>query len=151
MADCIRISSHKHWDTEVSVQLYLPIHKKLLTLEIAKGVLWDKSILCLIYVLSRYILNEGPVVDFSKSELHSFPIPFKKDQDPAQYSFVNVQKKNLLRREGQIHKIFDKEEYDIPLYLMSTIDGTENSKALQNFTSNHWQRTSVSSKYNMHS
>ncbi len=75
--------------------------------------------LCLIYVLSHYILY---------SELLSFPIPFK--EDPVQYSFVNVQKKNLFRGKGQIHKMFDKKEYDIPLDLMSTIDGTVNRKAL---------------------
>ena len=40
-----------HTTSEIIIQLYLPIDKKLLTLEIARDESWNKAMLCLIYVL----------------------------------------------------------------------------------------------------
>lgn len=117
-----------HTTSETIIQLYLPIHRTLLTLEIARGEPWNKAILCLIYVLSHCILYDEPELNFPESQPLLFPIPFK--DDPEQYSFVCGERMNLLYGNSQIHKLFDKENFDIPLQLMSTIDGIQNSGAL---------------------
>lgn len=133
--------------SEACVILYMPIHRKLLSLPIAKAAPNDRALLCVVYVLAHYILAHEPEVFFPDDEQSSFPIPFK--DNCGDFSFVNAENMNLFRnkRTGQIHKLIDRDNFPIPDEVMRTINGCDNPNALDGLPPLHCRSLSKDQRY----